>query len=99
MRAAALLASLLVGGCVTTPSFDRISGVTPKTVVDVIQCELAMAKKTLADRPRPISLQQWTAVAELSLQVDEQATLTPAFSHTNLAARLLTIDWGLKLDT
>jgi hypothetical protein len=100
MRAAAILsASFVLAGCVTTPSFDRVTGVTPRTVVDVIQCELATTKKNLAERATPIRLDKWTAVAELTLQVDEQATLTPAFSHTSLASRMLTIDWGLKLDT
>jgi len=99
MRFPALLASLVLTGCVTTPSFDRLSGVTPKTVVDVIQCELATTKKSLARRPNPIRLDEWTAVADLSLQVDEQATLTPSLSHTNLTSTLLAFDWGLKLDT
>jgi hypothetical protein len=92
-------APIVLAGCVATPAFERVSGVTPKTVVDVIQCELATAKASLARRPNPILLQQWTAVAELSLQVDEQATLTPAFTHTGLVGNLLQIDWGLKLDT
>src|SRR5262249_4340549 len=40
-----LFASLMTAGCATTPSFDKLSGVTPKTIVDVIECEIIAAKK------------------------------------------------------
>jgi hypothetical protein len=109
--------SLLASGCVTTPSFDRISGVKPKTVVDVIECELIQARNN--DEKRIAALQErirrgaikagtrfprlkeWTAVVELTLQVDEELTLTPAFTHTDVVSQSLTraFDWGVKVDT
>jgi hypothetical protein len=92
-------AALLVCGCVSTPGFDDVSGVTPKSIVDVIECELITARDR-KDR-RFQGLAGWYAVAELSLQVDEQATLTPAFTHTNVVSKSLTqiFDWGVKFDT
>src|SRR5215813_2391811 len=96
MRMALVVAAtLFVSGCVTTPSFENLSGVTPKSVIDVIECELITA------RSRIKALEGWTAVAELSLQVDEEATLTPAFTHTGIVSTSLTriFDWGLKFDT
>jgi hypothetical protein len=40
------------------------------------------------------------AVAELTLQVDEQTTLTPSFTHTAVSNAFSRIfNWGLKLDT
>jgi hypothetical protein len=113
-------------GCVTTPQFDKSSGVTPKTVVDVIACELIEARdkicrrnRELANLPpvayepclglrqtsvfgRPLAnLSNWTAVAELTLTVDEQATLAPSFAHTDVVSKSLTraFDWGVKYST
>jgi hypothetical protein len=121
---------LLLSGCVSTPSLDKVSGVTPQTVVDVIECELYNARKaidkklatdkqlaqcfegsagrrvlkSLAARRRIAgcqSLGDYKAVAELALQVDEQLTLAPAFTHTDVVSNTFTrvFDWGLKFDS
>lgn len=98
-----LVSAIAVGGCVNTPSFERVTGVTPKSVVDEIQCELATAKDAIRQKLSPSvkqsPLESWIAVGDLTLQVDEDAQLAPALSHTNLASKTLGIDWGLKLDT
>src|SRR5262245_14813389 len=46
-------------------------------------------------------LTTYVAVAELTLQVDEQATLVPSFTHTDVVSKTFTraFDWGVKLDT
>lgn len=92
----------------TTPQFETLSGVTPKTIVDVIECELIAAREKLRaansrvtdKRKRPL-LDEWTAVADLTLQVDEDATLAPAFSHADVVSKSLTraFDWGVKFNT
>ena len=112
-----LCASLVTSGCATTPGFEKITGVTPKTIVDVLECEIIAAKKKNALRlarerrlqrmgklPKGYQLRDLTAyvaVAELTLQVDEQATLVPSFTHTDVVSKTFTrtFDWGVKLDT
>src|SRR5262245_43143144 len=112
-----LCASLVTSGCATTPGFEKITGVTPKTIVDVLECEIIAAKKKNALRlvrerrlqrmgklPKGYALRDLTtyvAVAELTLQVDEQATLVPSFTHTDVVSKTFTrtFDWGVKLDT
>ena len=101
----AISAQLILSGCVSTPSFDQVSGVTPKTIVDTIECELIAARNRIEARRRASgkgqSLCDYVAVVELSLQVDEQMALAPSFTHTNVVSKSLTraFDWGLKLDT
>ena len=102
------LACLLVAGCVSTPQFETLSGVTPKTIVDVIECELIEARqkirdanKNAVDKKKRPTLDEWTAVADLTLQVDEEASLAPAFTHTDVVSKSLTrvFDWGVKFNT
>src|SRR5215510_510315 len=112
-----LFASFMTVGCATTPSFDKLTGVTPKTIVDVIECEIIAAKKKNAikvardlnlirmgrlPRTYPIrDLKKFVAVAELTLQVDAQATLLPSFTQTDIISKTFTraFDYGLKLDS
>src|SRR5215813_13879195 len=112
-----LFASLMTAGCATTPSFDKLSGVTPKTIVDVVECEIIAAKKKNAikvardlnlirmgrlPRTYPIrDLRKFVAVAELTLQVDAQATLIPSFTQTDIISKTFTraFDYGVKVDS
>src|SRR5262249_32327274 len=112
-----LFLSFMTAGCATTPSFDKITGVTPKTIVEVIECEIIAAKKKNTIRvardlnlirmgrlPRtyPIrDLKKFVAVAELTLQVDAQATLVPSFTQTDIISKTFTraFDYGVKLDS
>src|SRR5262245_27175816 len=112
-----LFVSLATSGCASPPHFDRISGVTPKTIVDVIECEIIAAKKKnnirvnrearlkllgkLPKNHQIRDLRHFQAVAELTLQVDEQTILAPSFTHTEVVSRTFTraFDWGVKLDT
>jgi len=112
-----LFASLMTAGCATTPSFDKLTGVTPKSIVDVIECEIIAAKKKNAikvardlnlirmgklPRTYPIrDLKKFVAVAELTLQVDAQATLLPSFTQTDIISKTFTraFDYGVKLDS
>jgi len=92
--------SALVSGCVTLPEFDKVTGITPASIVQVIKCELIWARqdnKQLQDGHSPA----WLAVADLTLQVDETTTLTPSFAHTDMVSRSLSrlFNWGVKLDT
>jgi len=118
-RLLAIFVVLITSGCATTPHFDKISGVTPKTIVDVIECEIIAARKKyrirsdvqwarfLTERQsakqsqKVPDLRGFHAVAELTLQVDEQLTLAPAFTHTDVVSKSLTriFDWGVKFDT
>ena len=92
-------APVVLCACVRTPDFETSSGVTPNAVIDVIQCELVQARKRYEKLARKDL--DWVAVADLTLQVDEQATLTPAFTHTSVLSKTasLLFDWGAKLDT
>ena len=112
-----LVAALATSGCATLPHFDRITGVTPKTILDVIECEIIAAKKknnrrvareTMLRRRGQLpknyvirDLRSFQAVAELQLQVDEQAVLAPSFTHTDVVSKTFAcaFDWGVKLDT
>jgi len=74
-----------------------------KTIVDVIECEIIAAKRKNTikvareqsliragklPRTYPIrDLKRFVAVAELTLQVDEQATLAPSFTHTDIVSK------------
>jgi hypothetical protein len=104
---------LVLSGCVSLPQFDASGGVTPKTVVGVIECELIKARNRIdienkarreSGEAKNVALEDlhgWVAVADLALQVDEQAVLTPSFAHTGVVSKSLSqaFDWGAKLDT
>ena len=92
-----LLSALIASGCVRLPEFETRTGVTPKSIIDVIECELIASRSSFAK----LKTEKWTAVADLYLQVDEQATLSPTFAHTDVVSASLTraLDWGLKFDT
>jgi hypothetical protein len=125
-------ASFATSACATTPHFEKVTGVTPKSIIDVIQCEIIAAKKkrervasenramarsksiSMLEASRPImgvmgpprarqttSLRNFYAVADLTLQVDEQMTLAPSFTHTDVVSKSFTriFDWGVRLDT
>lgn len=99
----AFIFSMLSGGCVTMPEFDKMSGITPATIVQVVKCELIWAR---SDHPQlwgdaRTGVKQWVAVADLTLQVDESTTLTPSFTHTDVVSRSFSrlFNWGVKLDT
>jgi|SRR5262245_2983018 len=112
-----LFASFMTAGCATTPSFDKLTGVTPKSIVDVIECEIIAAKKKNAikvardlnlirmgklPKTYPIrDLKRFVAVAELTLQVDAQATLLPSFTQTDIISKTFTraFDYGVRLDS
>jgi hypothetical protein len=107
----------MTAGCATTPSFDKLTGVTPKTIVDVIECEIIAAKRKNAikvardlnlirmgklPKTYPIrDLKRFVAVAELTLQVDAQATLLPSFTQTDIISKTFTraFDYGVRLDS
>src|SRR5215467_4661008 len=115
--ASILFLSFITAGCATTPSFDKITGVTPKTIVDTLECEIIAAKKKNAitvardlnlirmgrlPKTHPIrDLKDYVAVAELTLQVDAQATLVPSFTQTDIITKTFTraFDYGVKLDS
>src|ERR1700704_395052 len=112
-----LFVSCILSGCATLPNFEKVTGVTPKTIVDVLECEIIAAKKKNTLRrikerrlqrmgllPKTYIIRDLTtyvAVAELTLQVDEQATLVPAFTQTDIISKTFTraFDWGVKLDS
>jgi len=112
-----LFVSCILSGCATLPNFEKVTGVTPKTIVDVLECEIIAAKKKNTLRrikerrlqrmgllPKTYTIRDLTtyvAVAELTLQVDEQATLVPAFTQTDIISKTFTraFDWGVKLDS
>jgi len=52
-------------------------------------------------RPGKPGSEYWVAVADLTLQLDESATLTPSFTHTDVVSTTLTrvFNWGVKVDT
>jgi hypothetical protein len=99
-----IFGSILLSGCVTTPEFDKLTGITPKTIADVIKCELIWAREDhpdLAGRKNDPAYPPWLAVADLTLEVDEGATLTPSFTHTDVISKTVShvFNWGLKLDS
>jgi hypothetical protein len=89
--------SIVLSACTSIPKFEKTDSVTPGVIVDVIQCELIEARNKQARMQYhgKKGEEYWVAVADLTLQIDEQAALTPSFSHIFAS----TIDWGLKLDT
>jgi len=126
--ASILFVSFILSGCATTPRFEKVTGVTPKTIVETLECEIIAAKKkndirvarekAMArqnQRKKPLlpkrpemprnndikDLRDYVAVAELTLQVDEQATLAPAFTQTDIITKTFTraFDYGVKLDS
>jgi hypothetical protein len=78
-----------------------LGGVTPKEVAQAIDCELASALPIWkAAKKAKLVDGHLVAVADLTLQVDEQATLTPSFTHTAIASATFSrlFSWGMKLD-
>ncbi|MDX2205995.1 MAG: hypothetical protein NW223_24830 [Hyphomicrobiaceae bacterium] len=95
---------LVVVACTRLPEYENrlTGGVTPRDVTEAIECELFAALPIWkAARKDQIVKGQLVAVADLTLQVDEQATLTPSFTHTAAISPAFSriFNWGLKLDT
>lgn len=63
--------------CTTTPNFDLRESITVARLARHIECEVYEAYQKY---PR-LYKEQWVAVAILSLQVDEDANLTPSLTH------------------
>jgi hypothetical protein len=98
------IVAVCLTACTSLPRYENplTGGVKPKDVVQAIECELIDAlpiwKKALK---KEAVKGKMVAVAELTLQVDEQATLTPSFTHTEIVSKTFSriFNWGVKLDT
>ncbi len=73
-RACSILITLALAGCGGVPAFDTPSELTAAHIVDQIQCEVSRAAGYFREP------QQWWAVADLTLQVDDSADFTPKLS-------------------
>jgi hypothetical protein len=78
---------LFVLGCTYTPTLEAASGVSESNVLirDVVRrvkCEISDAFDEKVENEKFNWLQNWTAKVDLTLQVNEQAGLTPSVAYT-----------------
>jgi hypothetical protein len=69
-----ILLAVVLTNCGGIPVLDTPSELTVAHIVDQIQCEVSQVRKYFRDR------EQWWAVADLTLQVDDSADLAPKVS-------------------
>jgi hypothetical protein len=70
-------AAVALSGCAGIPELDIQSPVTVANIIDRIQCEAYQA----ARRYPKLRSERWVGVADLYLQVDDSAGLTPALTY------------------
>jgi hypothetical protein len=80
-------AILLVGGCTSTPSLPEATGVQDsrifiKDVVQRVKCELSDAFDKKIGEPDYLWLAGWTAHADLTLTINDNAGISPSGSYT-----------------
>jgi len=76
--ATVIVFGIAVGGCAGVPKFDIEGAPTIKRIVDQVECELAAARR---DVPRLRDRKEnWRAVVDLSLIVEDSVGLTPTIS-------------------
>lgn len=78
-----LTAIVFLGGCAGVPAYDIPSPVTVANIIDRIECEAFQATK---QNPMLVT-DRWVGVADLYLQVDDSAGLTPALRFIEPLAR------------
>lgn len=79
LRALAAALTVGVGGCAGVPAFDIAGPPTVAQIIDKIQCEVLEAAY---NHPR-LRTENWTAVADLFLQVDDSVGVAPTLSFIN----------------
>jgi hypothetical protein len=75
-RTTAVVLTIFVAGCTNIPQLDIPSPFTVAHIVDQIQCEISRA----AGKHLRLKTEQWIAVADLTLQVDDSVDLVPKVS-------------------
>ena len=100
MRALRYLAgSFLLAGCTTVPPLSGATGTddSPIMIADVItrvKCEIADAFDELRPNRRFDWLRDWTAKADLTLQINTQAGIAPSGSYTKFQKNGFNYDAG-----
>lgn len=75
----------LFSGCSNIPVLDIQSPVTVANIIDRVQCETYRA----AERYPKLRRDRWVGVADLYLQVDDSAGISPSLSYVEPAAQLV----------
>jgi hypothetical protein len=99
MRVFLLAGSVLLAGCSTVPPLSGATGTedSPILIADVItrvKCEIADAFDELRPYRRFDWLQDWTAKADLTLQINTQAGVSPSGSYTKFQKNAFNFDAG-----
>lgn len=68
---------ILLSGCAGVPELDIQSPITVANIIDRIQCEAYRA----ANRNSKLRTDKWAGAADLYLQVDDSAGLTPSLTY------------------
>ncbi|MGP0088684.1 MAG: hypothetical protein ACLPKB_01790 [Xanthobacteraceae bacterium] len=84
---AAGLCGILVAACSSTPSLESATGgvesrILIRDIVRRVKCEISDAFDTRVEDPKFHWLQNWTAKVDLTLQIDEQAGISPSVAYT-----------------
>lgn len=88
VRLGLIFSALGFSGCSYVPSLEEASGTTESNiligdVVERIKCEISNSFDSVIDDPRFTWLQNWTAKVDLTLQINDQAGVTPSGSYTS----------------
>ncbi|WIW43923.1 hypothetical protein ML401_20645 [Bradyrhizobium sp. 62B] len=77
--------AVTLSGCAVIPQLDIQSPVTVANIVDRIQCEAYRATQRYPQLKRD----RWVGVADLYLQVDDSAGLSPSLAYVDPAVQLV----------
>jgi hypothetical protein len=91
--------ALSTAHCTTVPSLNQAtgaadSGILISDIVTRVKCEIADSFEPLNDDPRFLWLADWTVKADLTLQMNEQAGVSPSGSYTKFSRNAFNFDAG-----
>src|ERR1700721_241905 len=96
---AAGLCGVLVAGCASVPSLESATGgveshILVRDIVRRVKCEISDAFDARVEDPKFHWRQNWTAKVDLTLQIDEQAGISPSVAYTKFFRNAFNFDAG-----
>src|ERR1700721_164352 len=96
---AAGFCAVLVSACAYTPPLESATGtaesnILVRDIVRRVKCEISDAFDARVEDSRFHWLQNWTAKVDLTLQIDEQAGISPSVAYTKFFRNAFNFDAG-----
>ena len=93
------LCGVLVAACAYVPPLESATGgveshILVRDIVRRVKCEISDAFDARVEDPKFHWLQNWTAKVDLTLQIDEQAGISPSVAYTKFFRNAFNFDAG-----